>query len=165
MRISFLLFFLGCGKKEQEAPSLTITDTETCGGTAPVIEELSCENTGMQFYPDAGIDLPTFTIRAKISDEDADITSYTMLIEFDDVIDNSLDDHAQDLTITGTLGSNACSVSQGDIGASVYLQGGPPYHSTEYEWYVSIFDAAGERSQADMIVCTTPNESGVGEPY
>ena len=166
MRVTFFLFLIGCAEeKEQEAPDLTITESETCGGTAPVIDELSCENTGMQFYPDAGVDLPTFTIRAQISDEDADLTSYSMLIEFDTELDNALGDDAQELTVQGSLGSNACSISSADIGASVYLQGGPPTHSTTYEWYVSIFDASGDRSQAEMIVCTTPDEEGNGEPY
>jgi hypothetical protein len=165
MRVFFLLFLMACAEEKQEAPSLTITETETCGGTAPVIEELSCENTGLQFYPDAGVDLPTFTIRASITDEDADLTSYSMLIEFDTEQDNALAEDAQELTVTGSLGSNACSVSQGDIGASIYLQGGPPDFSTTYEWYVTIFDASGDRSQAEMIVCTTPDEEGLGEPY
>ena len=166
MRSILFLFLIACGEdKEQDAPDLVITESETCGGTAPVIDELTCENTGMQFYPDAGVDLPTFTIRANISDEDADLTSYTMLIEFDTELDNALGADSQELTVTGSLGSNPCSISSADIGASVYLQGGPPNFSTTYEWYVSVFDATGDRSQAEMIVCTTPDENGNGEPY
>ena len=160
-----LLSFWGCEEKAQEAPDITITPTESCGGAPPVITELSCENTGMQFYPDANADLPTFTVRALVTDEDADLTSYTMIIKFDDVIDNALDESAEELTISGSMGSDACSVDDGNIGASIYLQGGPPDYSTEYEWYVSVLDAAGERSETEMIVCTTPDADGNGAPY
>ena len=79
-----VLSFLGCEEKKQEPPDITITSTESCGGAPPVITELSCENTGLQFYPDANADLPTFTVRAMVTDEDADLTSYTMVIKFDD---------------------------------------------------------------------------------
>ena len=157
--------FMACEEKKQEAPDISITNTETCGGTAPVIEELSCENTGLDFYPDANADLPTFTLRANITDADADLTSYTMLIKFDSTLDNALDEDAQELTVTGSMSSNACAVSEGDVGAKIFMQGGPPDFSTTFEWYVSIMDAAGDRSETEMIVCTTPDEQGEGDPY
>ena len=160
-----VLSLWGCEEKKQEPPDITITTTESCGGAEPVISELSCENTGLQFYPDANADLPTFTVRAQVTDEDADLTSYTMIIKFDNVLDNALDENAEELTISGSMSSTACSVDEGNIGASIYLQGGPPDYDTTYEWYVSVLDAAGERSETDMIVCTTPDAEGNGAPY
>ena len=159
------IFCFSCSEEgEKEPPPLEITESETCAGNPPVIDEISCENTGLQYYPDEGRDLPTFTIRAQVSDEDADFTTYTMKISFDQTIDNALEEGAEDLTVTGSLSGEDCSVSQADIGATIFLQGGAPAYSTTYEWYVSVFDSAGDRSDAAMIVCTTPDEDGNGSP-
>ena len=164
-RLIFFVFCLACaGEEEKEPPPLNITESNTCAGNAPVIAELSCENTGLQFYADAGMDLPTFTIRAQVTDADADFTSYSMLISFDRDIDNALSETAEDLTVTGSLSSTECSVSEADIGATIFLQGGPPDYSMTYEWYVAVFDSAGDRSETEMIVCTTPDEEGNGDP-
>ena len=51
-----------------------------------------------------------------------------------------------------------------DIGTKIFLQGGAPALETSYEWYVSVFDASGQRSETEMIVCTTPNAEGEGDP-
>jgi hypothetical protein len=61
-------------------------DGDTCGGTPPVIEELRCENSGLQ--PDeVGNPTPTLTLWALTSDADADLSFYTLNIYFDDVVD------------------------------------------------------------------------------
>ena len=160
-----LIFCFSCAEgEEKEPPPLTINESETCAGTPPVIDEVACENTGLQFYPDEGRDLPTFTIRSQVSDADADFTSYTMRISFDRSIDNALEEGAEELTVTGSLSSTDCSVSEADIGATIFLQGGEPAYSTTYEWYISVFDSAGDRSEPAMIVCTTPDEEGNGSP-
>ncbi|MEC7987153.1 MAG: hypothetical protein VX278_18435 [Myxococcota bacterium] len=162
--ILFIFCFSCAEGEEKEPPPLNITESETCSGNPPVIEALTCENTGLQYYPDAGVDLPTFSLRAQVSDEDADFTTYTMKIEFDRSIDNALDESAEDLTVTGSLSSSDCSISAADIGATIFFQGGSPAYSTTYEWYVSVFDSAGDRSDPAMIVCTTPDEEGNGSP-
>ena len=167
MRWIVPLLWIGCAEEKAEPPELTITETETCGGTPPVIESLVCENTGMQFDEDEGRDLPTLSFYVNVTDEDADMTSYDMLVEFDTSIDNALDADALRLgSISGALSTTPCSVSRGDIGVTVFLNdgGGPPELTTTYEWYVSIFDSAGDRSDPAMIVCTTPDENGNGDP-
>ena len=167
MRWIVPLLWIGCAEEKLEPPDLTITETDTCGGTPPVIESLTCVNTGMRLDEDVGQTLPTITFSVNYTDEDADMTSYDMLIEFDTSIDNALDADALRLgRISGATSTTPCSVSRGDIGVTVFLNdsGGPPELSTTYEWYVSIFDAAGERSDPAMIVCETPDENGEGDP-
>ena len=78
-----MMALLACGEKEEDStpPDLVNGDsTETgCGGTAPVVESISCENSGVQNHPDYG-DLPTFTIKSTVSDEDGDLTYYRCLM-------------------------------------------------------------------------------------
>lgn len=154
--------------KENDAPDLEEHDDpadDICAGTAPVITELACENTGLQDNADAGQALPTLTFTVNGTDEDGDLNAYNLLIEFDDVLDGSLADDAEQLTVSGSV-SNAdeCTVENVNISTRVFLQGGPPEYDTEFEFYFSLFDAAGERSAAEMIVCRTPDENGDGDP-
>ena len=104
--------------------------------------------------------LPTFTLSAAVTDEDGDMTSYTMLIEFDAQLDDELSDEAFDFDISGTVSEDSCNVSEADIGTRIFIKGGQPDLETTYEWYVTIFDAAGMRSETEMVVCTTPNAEG-----
>jgi hypothetical protein len=162
-----LLAMLSCADKESPStpPDLEIGggSDDACAGTAPVIESLGCENSGMMYHADSGGDRPTFTITASVFDQDGDLTAYSMLVDFDQSPDGELDSSADSFpAITGTLSSGVCDVSQADIGARLFLQGGMPAPSTEYEWHVSVFDAAGERSSTESIVCTTPAEDGTG---
>ena len=156
------------GTEDTSSPSDSNASEEEgniCGGTAPVIEEISCENTGMQFYPDEGADLPTMTIRLQVSDEDADFTAYTMLVRYDEELDNALAESAQSLTVTGTTSNTSCSVSEANIAMTIYIQsGGSPSTGSTYEWYATVFDAAGDQSEPVMIRCTTPDSSGSGTP-
>ena len=155
-------------EKESEAPELEDYEDpadDICAGNAPVIVELGCENTGLQDNADAGQALPTMTFSVNATDEDGDLNAYNLLIEFDDVLDGSLADDAEQLTVSGSVSnSDECSVENVTISTRVFLQGGPPEYDTEFEFYFSLFDAAGERSAAEMIVCRTPDENGDGDP-
>ena len=51
-------------------------------------------------------------------------------------------------------------MSEADIGTRIFIKGGQPALETTYEWYVTVFDAAGMRSETEMVVCTTPNAQG-----
>ena len=92
---------LGCGdNKESEIPEITTDGTSTsCSGTAPVIQEIICENTGLVVENDSQENLPTFTLNVATTDDDGDLTSYTMLIEFDAQIDDELSEDAVDLDV------------------------------------------------------------------
>ena len=75
---------------------------------APVIEELDCENTGLDVYEQSQAYLPTFTISTFVSDEDGDFTNYQMLVKFDSELDGELGDDAVELgTISGSLNDEA----------------------------------------------------------
>ena len=45
------------------------------------------------------------------TDDDGDLTSYTMLIEFDAQIDDELSEDAVDLDVSGTISEDSCNVS------------------------------------------------------
>ena len=66
--------------------------------------------------------LPTFTLSAAVTDEDGDMTSYTMLIEFDAQLDDELSDEAFDFDISGTVSEDSCNVSEFDIGTRIFYQ-------------------------------------------
>ena len=170
MRYLLLSALIICGckneKNSDEPPPLGSLDGEdSCGGTAPEIVDVYCENTGMVLENDLGIELPTLTIYAQVVDDDGDLTSYNMLVEFDDVADGELSEDAPDpFSLSGSIDGESCTIGEATLGAQLKLQGGAPSYSTSYEWHVSIFDEAGDRSDTAMVVCTTPNENGEGTP-
>ena len=165
--ISISLALLACtdDQKEDEVPPLSATgDDSSCGGNAPVIDDLTCINSGLNYSEDEGIDLPTLTIMSHVTDIDEDLTGYTMLVKFDDGIDGVLSENAEELSVSGALQGELCAVPEADIGVRLYLRGGPPLANTAYEWHITPFDAAGERGETEIIVCTTPDENGEGDP-
>ena len=162
------LTVLACGEKEEEntAPDLVNGDgTETgCGGTAPVIQSLVCENGGIKTHPDYG-DLPTFTIKASVSDDDGDLTYYQMFVDIDGTLNGVEDDNSTPLSpAEGALSDEACGITDANLGITMYLNGSMPDYDTRYEWYVQVADSLGKTSEAMMIECSTPNEEGIGDP-
>lgn len=168
--MNFAILLLGlwaCEEKETgTAPDLvnTTTNTDSCGGTSPVIVSLECQNTGVQDHPDYG-PLPTFSIRANVTDEDGDITYYQMFVDYDANLDQDKDDNAESLRpAEGSLSNEQCGIDEANIGVTIYLNGSTPDYDTTYEWFVQISDALGKISEPMMIQCTTPNSEGEGEP-
>ena len=164
------VLLIGCAdpKEDDLIPGMNVVSGESssCVGNAPVIEELECENTGLDVYEQSQANLPTFTISAFVSDEDGDFTSYQMLVKFDSDLDGELGEDAVELgTISGTLNDELCNTTTADVGTKIYIQGGEPDLETTYEWHVSVFDSAGMRSDTEIIECTTPNAEGEGQPY
>ena len=133
------ILFLGCGEdKGRDIPEITTDGTSTsCSGTAPVIQEIICENTGLAVENDTQETLPTFTLNVGFTDDDGDFTSYTMLIEFDPIIDDTLSEGAIDLDVSGTISEDSCNVSEADVGTRIFIKGGQPDLETTYEWYVT----------------------------
>ena len=159
--------FLACSDKEENtAPDLVNgNNTDSCGGEAPVISAITCENTGLVEHPDYG-ELPTFTLRASVDDVDGDLNYYVMYVEYDEVLDGVLDsDFSEDLPPSdGAVDGESCEVESANIGISIYLRGSTPEPATTYEWYISIADALGKVSDPFMVVCTTPDVDGTGDP-
>ena len=92
--ISMLLFACGNDQKENDVPPLSSSgdDDATCGGAAPIIDDLTCINSGLNYSEDEGIDLPTITIMSHVTDADEDLT-------------DTLDELAGKSAEYGTLGS------------------------------------------------------------
>ena len=73
------------------------------------------------------MDLPTITIMSHVTDEDEDLTGYSILVKFDDGIDGVLSDDAEELSVSGALQGELCAVPEADIGVRLYLRGGPHF--------------------------------------
>ena len=157
---------LACGDKDEEtAPSLNNggSNTNSCGGTAPVIQSVTCENSGIQEHRDYG-ELPTFSLYVSATDENADLTYYELFVDIDSELDGEKATDAIPLNpVQGSLSDDICDVSEANVGLTMYLRSGPPEFSTTYEWYVQVSDALGIISEPHMVQCTTPNEDGTGE--
>ena len=157
-----VLFLFGCGdKKENQIPEIEADGTSiSCSGTPPVVQEIICKNSGLQEDSETQELLPVFSLDVAVTDDDGDMTSYSMLIEFDAQIDNELSEDAFQFDTSGTVSEDSCNISETDITTRIFIKGGQPDLATEYEWYVTVFDAAGMRSETKMVVCTTPNAEG-----
>ena len=164
-----MLAMMACGDKEAEntAPDLMNGDgTETgCGGTAPVINTLICENTGIKTHPDYGA-LPTFTLKASVSDDDGDLTYYQMFVDIDGTLDGVEDEADTELNpVEGAVNDEECGVYDANLSVTIFLKNGTmPDYDTVYEWYVRVADGLGKMSEPMMIECRTPDENGDGEP-
>ena len=166
MRMITVFLMLGCiSEKPSEPPPLTnspATD-DSCGGQAPIVDSLTCSNTGIQYSPDNG-DLPTFSLQIHATDDDGDLDSYTAQIYFDTELDGQIGTDAETLITTGTVSQEPCTIDEATINLTIFLQGGAPNYETEYEWHVELIDSLGEVSEPYGTVCTTPNSDGEGEP-
>ena len=147
-------------------PELETVDPEdlVCGGNAPVVTELSCENSGIQIHPDYG-ELPTFSLSANVTDEDGDLTYYQMFVDIDDNLDGIEAEDHELAPVEGMIGDDECSIFDVTLEIIIFLQGSSPEYGTTYEWYVRISDSMGQTSDPFMVTCTTPDENGDGSPY
>ena len=170
--ILFMGLLVGCGDKEEtEAPDLvnTADDDSACGGAAPVIQAVTCENSGIIEHPDYG-ELPTFSLTANVTDEDGDLTYYQLLVDFDENLDGVEDEEDEQLNpVEGAVSNGVeCETPEEngsvDIGVTIYLQGAQPKKDTRYEWFIRVADARGKTSDPFMVTCTTPDTDGNGDP-
>jgi hypothetical protein len=167
MRWLPIFCLIACGEKEETTPPDLVNGTasdDTCGGTAPVIESVTCENTGIQTHPDYG-SLPTFSIQANVSDVDGDLTYYQMFVDIDGTLDGDEDENATELNpVEGAISNEACGVTSANVSIQIFLNGSTPDYDTVYEWYVRVADGLGKLSEPMMVECRTPDENGDGEP-
>ena len=131
-----------CGEKEEDStpPDLVNGDSTElgCGGTAPVVESISCENSGVQNHPDYG-DLPTFTIKSTVSDEDGDLTYYQLFVDIDGTLDGVEDENDTELNpVEGAVNDEECGVFNANLSVTIFLNGSMPEYDTVYEWYVRV---------------------------
>ena len=162
---------IGCGDKDEDLPPSLVNTTENeagCGQTAPVIQSVTCTNSGIQTHPDYG-DLPVFSLSANVTDEDGDLTYYQLLVDFDDNLDGVEDEDDEQLNpVEGAINGDECETpAEGgsvDLNLTIYLYGAQPEKDTRYEWFVRVVDSIGETSEPFMVTCTTPDETGEGAP-
>ena len=136
-----------------------LPDTD-CGGTAPVIQEIACTYTGMQYSQQDQQELPSMNISVRVTDTDGDLTGYRLLLSVDDELDGVVGVGAREFTFEGTTSAGVCDTDESNLGIDLYLKGGFPYHSTSYEWFFIVEDVLGLSSTQVMEVCTTPDEQG-----
>ena len=139
---------------EQYLPS------DDCGGTAPVVQEVVCEYPGMQYSENDGEILPVVNINIRVTDPDGDLTSYELTIEVDAEMDGVVSQNARSYELSGETSDGICDTDESNLGIDLYLKGGFPYHSTEYEWYFVVKDASGMASQQFMHRCMMPDQQG-----
>ena len=145
---------------EETCPIAQYLPDEDCGGVNPVIQEVTCTYTGIQFSENDNADLPSMNISVRVTDPDGDLTSYRLQLHVDDQLDGLISAGARDFAFEGMTSAGICDTDESNLGIDLYLKGGFPYYSTEYEWFFVVEDASGLASSEFMTVCTTPNEQG-----
>ena len=120
------LFVMACGDKEDNNPpplnNNGPSDEDSCGGTSPVIQSVTCENSGIQTHPDYG-ELATFSLYVNATDEDADLTYYELFVDIDTVLDGEKATDAVELnSVQGSLSDNACDVNETNVGLTIYMR-------------------------------------------
>lgn len=168
LMLTLPLLAVACGDKEEEetgtAPGLdtdTEDETEECSGTAPVVEAVTCENSGIQPHFETGEDTVTMTIMAETSDADGDLDYYTFELFFDDEIDGTVDTSTSVFSpSSGSVDVDACEAGLVNLGTVLYLAGGDPDYDTLYEWGVIVTDGGGIASEVMVVECYTPTSDG-----
>ena len=133
---------------------------DDCGGTAPVIEQIECTYTGIQFSSQDQEELPSMNISVRVTDIDGDLTGYRLLLHVDDELDGIVSSAAREFSFEGTTSAGVCDTDESNLGIDLYLKGGFPHYSTTYEWFFTVEDVSGLSSAQTMKVCTTPDEAG-----
>lgn len=150
--------------KESEPPPLdtkpTDTGEECLGGTPPVITDMWLENTGLDRYEND--EYPTITVWVSATDEDWDLSTYTLDVSFDATVDGSVtpgDDNS--FQSQGTISSDgACTAPEGTVGLKVFLAGGGIEYDALTEWGATITDTNSVVSEMATVSGYTPTSTG-----
>ena len=166
---------LACGDKETDededdddssSTDDTATDADdtaqvdTCGGTPPVLVDLSCRNGGMQ--DNSGTQTPTMEFSADVTDEDGDLNEYTFVVSYDATADGVLSGETELGTSTGNVSVNDCQVFTAEPKASWFVDGAALPFSTVFDFGLSLVDKNGVSSEVGVITCQTPGSNGLG---
>lgn len=153
------------GSEDTDAPPDITggTNTETCGGVAPIADALDISNGGVKNFE--GEDAPTIGLSLHLTDEDGDIHQGVMAIWYDETIDGDVDtggDPALDRIYSG-LG-DACFVMDATLNLGIRV-GTVFEYNTGYEFAALFEDANGEVSNVLIAGGVTPKEDGSdGDP-
>ncbi len=138
------------------------TGDDSCGGTAPVISEITCQNLGLAHYEDG--DYPQLLMTMAVTDDDGDLSSYSAEVYFDDTVDGTVaTDSSPFDPVSGSTSSETCNTASANLGVTLVITGGRPEFDTEYEWAFIVNDAAGQSSDPYVLTCRTPKSDGTWE--
>lgn len=162
------LALAACGDKEDEDTGGALIDAGgdgdevgVCEGTIPVVNSLSCVNTGIQPHFETGEDTVTMALLVDISDEDGDLHQYRMEIYLDEEIDGVVSSSDSPFgPVNQTLNVDECAGFEADVELTLYLTGLNPAYDTEYDWGIILTDAAGYESDMFVAGCITPAQDG-----
>ena len=159
---------LGCaGKDDGDSGGALISaggdgdDIGVCEGANPVVDGLSCVNSGILPHYETGEDTVTMKLVVDISDEDGDLHQYRMEIFLDDEVDGAVTSSDSPFgPVNQTLNVEECAGYEADVELTLYLTGLNPAYDTEYDWGIVLTDAAGYESDMFVASCFTPAEDG-----
>ena len=167
--LGLVLAAIGCSGSDKDdtsagPPDLNIETGDpagACEGTAPVIDDLWCVNSGIKPHYETGEDTVTMQVWTAVSDTDGDLTSYALQIYYDDVIDESVDTAVVNFSpVYGSVDAEECAADSAELGLTLYLTGDDPDYDTHYDWGVVVTDAAGIESELSITTCWTPASDG-----
>jgi len=150
----------GGDETDTDDPPIPDGSSADCGDTPPVIEEVWVEDGGMTTYE--GDEYPSIVVRARVTDEDADLHYYEMAVWYDTGVDGRVLTEGTQFQTFATLSDQECEVPEATVGMIIMLAGSPPF-STEVEFGVIVSDDEGHDSgdgDTAVAVFTTPDESG-----
>jgi hypothetical protein len=165
----YLVMAMACSGEDKadtsSPPDISVdsggSGTDTCEGTAPVVDDLWCVNSGVKPHFETGEDTVTMQLWTSASDVDGDLTSYALQIYYDDEVDESVDTSVVNFSpVYGTVGADECTAADAELGLTLYLTGDDPAFDTLYDWGVVVTDAAGIDSEIAVISCWTPASDG-----
>lgn len=166
--LGFTLALAACGSKEGEDTGGELIDAGgdgdeigVCEGSIPVVNGLSCINTGIQPHYETNEDTVTMALLADISDDDGDLHQYRMEIYIDDEVDGVVASSDSPFgPVNQTLNVDECAGFEADVELTLYLTGLRPDFDTEYDWGIILTDAAGYESDMFVVPCITPTADG-----
>jgi len=147
-----------------EPPDITDgTHTETCGGVAPIADELWISNGGLRNFE--GDEAPTVSLELHLTDEDGDLHQGTMEIWFDETLDDDVDtsgDPDAERIYSGI--GDACFTDAATLNLAIRV-GTVFDYNTPYEFAALFVDAEGLASNVLVNSGVTPKEDGSdGDP-
>jgi hypothetical protein len=162
------LALAACGDKDDEDTGGELIDAGgsgddvgVCEGTIPVVNGLSCVNTGIQAHYETGEDTVTMALLVDISDDDGDLHQYRMEIFIDDEVDGVVTSSDSPFgPVNQTLNVEECAGFEADVELTLYLTGFQPDFDTEYDWGIILTDDAGYESDMFVAPCITPAQDG-----
>lgn len=158
---------VACGDKDEDTGGPLIgagggdDEGEECSGTAPVISEVTCVNTGIQPHFETNEDTVTLTLLVDFEDEDGDLEAYGMSIYIDETLDGSVAPSDSPWSpLNRSLDVEECAGFSAEVEVTLYLAGSRPAYDTAYEWGIVVSDQNGFESDMYVVECITPASDG-----